>query len=312
MMNNLRDITGMPEYDIQFWNTMRGFKGNEEILSKGRIIATNSYPLPVGSSKKITEAIKKESVFRSLATVINAYGSGHLIKVKECKDVAQFIPENTEIQVKEGKHDFNEKNIESYKLATFMKLNESFVKDATFSIENYLVERFAKNFGRAEDNAFINGTGNEEPTGILHETEGADVGVNTATITYDDVIKLYFSVKDEYRKNGVWMMNDRTALTLRTLKDANGNYIWNHSNDTILGKKVVISEYMPDAETGKKPIAFGDFSYYWIVDRKSTSIRTLTELFAELGQIGYLAYKFLDAKLIRKDAIKVIQVGEAK
>lgn len=134
--------------------------------------------------------------------------------------------------------------------------------------------------------------------------------MTTAAITYDDVIKLYFSMKNEYRKNGVWMMNDRTALTLRTLKDANGNYIWNHSNDTILGKKVVISEFMPDAENRNKPIAFGDFSYYWIVDRKSTSIRTLVERFAELGQIGYLVYKFLDAKLIRKAAIKVIQMGK--
>lgn len=311
-MNNLRDITGMPEYDIQFWNTMRGFKGNEDILSKGRIIATNSYELPVSGVNKISAELKKESVFRNLATTIKAYNSGFLIKAKDCTDIANFIPENNEIPVKDGMKDFNEKSIESYKLASFVKLDGAFVKDAAFSIENYITERFGKNFGRAEDNAFINGTGNEEPTGILHETEGADVGVNAATITYDDVIKLYFSVKDEYRKNGVWMMNDRTALTLRTLKDTNGNYLWNHSNDTILGKKVVISEFMPDAEIGKKPIAFGDFSYYWIVDRKSTSIRTLTELFAELGQIGYLAYKFLDAKLIRKEAIKVIQVGEAK
>ena len=39
------------------------------------------------------------------------------------------------------------------------------------------------------------------------------------------MVKLYFSVKPEYRKNGVWMMNDETALTLRTLKDADGNYV---------------------------------------------------------------------------------------
>ena len=104
-------------------------------------------------------------------------------------------------------------------------------------------------------------------------------------------------------------MNDRTALAWRSLKDANGNYIWNHSNDTILGKKAVISEFMPDAENGSEPIAFGGFSYYWIVDRKATYIRTLVELFAELGQNGYLAYKFLDAKLIRKESIKVIQMG---
>ena len=179
-------------------------------------------------------------------------------------------------------------------------------------MEQYLIGRFAKNFGKAEDNAFINGTGVDEPTGNLHESNGADVGVTTETLTYDDVISLYFSVEKKYRKNAVWMMNDSTALALRTLKDAKGNYLWNHNNDTILGKQVVISEYMPDAAEGAKPIAFGNFSYYWVVDRKPVSLRVLIELFAEVGQIGYLAYKFLEGKLIRKNAIKVIQMKTAK
>lgn len=34
---------------------------------------------------------------------------------------------------------------------------------------------------------------------------------------------------------------------------------------------------MPDIETGTKPIAFGDFSYYWNVGRKPVSVRTLLE-----------------------------------
>ena len=107
-------------------------------------------------------------------------------------------------------------------------------------------------------------------------------------------------------------MNDSTALVLRTLKDADGNYLWNHNNDTILGKQVIISEYMPDVAEGTKPIAFGNFGYYWVVDRAPVSVRTLVEKFALLGQIGYLAYKFLDGKLIRKDAIKVIQMKIAE
>lgn len=124
------------------------------------------------------------------------------------------------------------------------------------------------------------------------------------------MIALYFSVEKEYRKNGVWMMSESTALTLRTLKDADGNYLWNHANDTILGKQVTISEYMPDAAEGAKPIAFGDFSYYWIIDRKPVSVRALIERFAVLGQVGYLAFKFLDGKLIRRDAVKVIRMKE--
>ncbi len=311
-MGYFTDVTASPEYDIQFWNAARGKRGNEDVLAKGRISATGSYQLPASTAGNIEKEMTKESVFRNIATVIKAYKSGYRIVAKDCEDVAEFIPELGEIPVQDGMRDFNETSIESHKLAVFVKLEEDFVRDAVFSLERYLIGRFAKNFGKAEENAFINGTGADEPTGILHESNGAEVGVTTEKLTYDDVISLYFSLEKQYRKNAVWMMNDSTALALRTLKDADGNYLWNHNNDTILGKQVIISEYMPDAAEGTTPIAFGDFSYYWVVDRKPVSLRVLVELFAEVGQIGYLAYKFLEGKLIRKNAIKVVQMKTAK
>jgi len=36
-------------------------------------------------------------------------------------------------------------------------------------------------------------------------------------------------------------MNDETAFYLRTLKDDDGNYLWNSNSDTIFGKEVIIS-----------------------------------------------------------------------
>lgn len=187
-----------------------------------------------------------------------------------------------------------------------MKFDTDFVEDFSFDFGEYLISRFARNFGRGEDKAFITGTGINEPTGILHESEGAQVGITADTLTYDSVIELFFSVEPEYRKSAAWLVNDKTALALKKLKDADGNYLWNSNNDTILGKPVVISEFMPDAEVGSKPIAFGDFSYYWIVDRSKVSLRTLTEKFDTLDQIGYLAIKYLDGKLIRNEAVKVL------
>lgn len=69
-------------------------------------------------------------------------------------------------------------------------------------------------------------------------------------------------------------------LALRKLKDADGNYLWNSNNDTILGKPVYISEFMPDAQSGNKLVTFGDFSHYWFISRSPVSLRTLTEQFA--------------------------------
>lgn len=254
-------------------------------------------------------ALEKESLFRNIGTVIKAYDNGYRIFAKDNNDLAQWVPESDAIPIYEGIDDFTINTVDSWKLAAFVKMDEAFIRDAGFDIENYLINRFAKNFGRAEDNAFINGNGSEMPTGIMNDTNGADVGITTAEITYDKVIGLYFSVKPEYRKNAVWLMNDATALALRTLKDSAGNYLWRDSDDTILGKKVIMSEYMPDAESGSKPIAFGDFSYYWVIGRRPIGVRTLTEKFASVDQLGYLAYEFLDGKLIRPEAIKVLQIA---
>lgn len=301
--------TGSPEYDKQFWNAMRGKNGSYAELSKGRSTETGTYALPNSTNNKYMSALENESLFRRIGTVIKAYGSGYRIFAKDTNDLAQWVPEGDAIPIYDGIEDFTINTVDNWKLAALVKMDEAFILDAGFDIENYLIKRFAKNFGRAEDNAFINGTGEQMPTGILNATNGADVGITTAQITYDNVIGLYFSVKPEYRKNAVWLMNDETAMALRTLKDGAGNYLWRESDDTILGKKVVISEYIPNAAAGNKPIAFGDFSYYWVIGRSPVSVKALSEKFALLDQIGYLAFEFLDGKLIRSDSIKVLQVS---
>ena len=300
--------TGSPEYDKHFWNAMRGKDNSYDELSKGRSTGTGLYAMPNTSDNKYMTALEKESLFRSIGTVIKAYGFGYRIFAKDSSDLAQWVAENDSIPIYDGINDFTINAVDSWKLASLVKMDEAFIHDASFDIENYLIKRFAKNFGRAEDNAFINGTGNQMPTGILNATSGAEVAATIDEISYDDVIGLYFSVKPEYRKNAVWLMNDKTALALRTLKDSVGNYLWRDSDDTILGKKVIISEYMPDAETDSKPIAFGDFSYYWVIGRRPIGVRTLSEKFAVLDQLGYLAYEFLDGKLVRTEAVKVIQM----
>lgn len=307
-MKNYLLPTAQPEYDIQFWNYARHNTGKQDYLEKGYVTANGTYTLPTTASGRLEKELHKESLFRNLGTFISAHGHNYRIFAKDCNDLAMFVPEGSEIPVYEGIDDFHINTVDFHKAAVFLKLDEDFVRDAAFDIESYLTKRLAKNFGRAEERACINGNGVSEPVGILNESGGAEVGIDAESLTYDEVINLFFSVKPEYRKNSVWLMNDKSALALRKLKDAEGNYLWNQSNDTILGKPVQISEFMPDAEAGSKPIAFGDFSYYWFISRSNVSLRTLTEKFALNDQIGYLALEFLDGKLIRKDAIKVLSL----
>ena len=208
------------EYEPRFWNMARCRSGQGDHPSTGYNTANGTYALPAAFGKKLEQALSRESLFRVMATVIRAYGNDCTLYAKDTNDLAQFVEEGGLIPVYDGIDDFTVSKIGSHKLAVFVKLDEDFVNDAGFSMEYYLTDRLGRNFGRAEDNGFINGSGVHEPTGILHTDAGAEVGAITGSLTYDDVIRLYFSMKSEYRRNGVWLMNDKTALALRTLKDA--------------------------------------------------------------------------------------------
>lgn len=285
---------------------MKGNTASADALRNGKTPMGTS-KLPSYIAGKFTEALAKESLFRKIGTVLFNQGD-HKFWARDCDNTASFVPEGSAIPIYDGMDDFTVYDINSYKLAAVVRLDEDFIFSPGYNLEKHLTAHMTKAFSRAEEKAFITGNGITEPTCILADNGGAEVGANSSALTYDDVVALYFSVKPEYRKNGKWLMNDETAFALRRIKDADGNYIWNHNNDTILGKEVLISEYMPNASAGTSPVAFGDFSYYTIVDRDHTSVKALHEKFAMNSQIGYLAVEFLDGKLVRPEAIKVLKM----
>lgn len=307
-MNTNFITTHDPEYDKAFWDAMKFRPVTDAVLRKGKT-PMGSSKLPDYAADRLSKALAKESMFRKLGTVIFNQGD-HKFWAKDCDDTASWVPEGEAIPIYDGMDDFTPYSIGSHKLAAVIRMDEDFVFSPGYNLEKHMVSHLVKAFSRAEEKAFITGKGISEPVGILSADGGAEVGATATALTYDDVIALYFSVKPEYRKNGKWLMNDATALALRRIKDADGNYIWNHNNNTILGKEVLISEFMPNAAAGNSPIAFGDFSYYIIVDRDYTSVKALREKFAMNNQVGYLGFEFLDGKLVRPEAVKVLSIIE--
>ena len=298
-------------YYNDFWNEMRGVQVVTDSFYNNRESKTNAYHLPEASNRKYMAALQKESVVRQLATVVNATRSDSYIYAFDCEGRAEWGDVNdAEDMNNEG--DFKRFDVQAYRLSELVKLETVFTSDQSFAIEDFVIGKMARCFGTSEEQTFINGTGVNQPTGILHATDGAEIGVTAesdSAISYDEIIRLYLSVDKKYRKHGTWLMNDETALALRTLKDSAGNYLWKESDETIFSKPEQIVDSMPSIGKGQKVIAFGDFSNYWLVQRFPLTIRTLKEKFAMRGQVGYLGCEYLDGKLIRKDAVKVLQMA---
>ena len=311
-INEIRAITATQEYDRNFWDAMR-LKPNAEIALRDALDSTTgTYFAPAAGDADLRKVVARESVIRSLATTLKKYHGGSVIWAADSDNHAAFVSEGAPIPGFDVEDDFTRFRVGTHKIAGLLKLSEEFAIDADFDLRKYISERMGKSFARTEDGAFVNGNGTDEPYGLLHDTNGAEIVTATA-LTYDSVIDLFFSVKPEYRTHATWLMNDRTALALRKLKDEAGNYLWNGSTDTILGKPVRICNDMPDIAAGAKPVLFGDFSYYWIIDRSPVSMKALKERFAMTARVGYVAFELLDARLVRREAVKAISVtGESE
>ena len=291
-------------YNQAFWNEMRGNQINPSDIEDGHI--EGGLQVPESNLLDYYDAIKKDNLFRRFSTVVNLVKKDGIIHATTSTGKAGIVTENNIIP--EDGDKFTKFPVKSFKVASLAKLQETFVSDNDFNLSKYLTTDFARRFGRTEEDLFINGNGTTEPTGILSISESINAK-ETNTLSYDEIVELYFSIEAEYRKDAVFIMNDETAFFLRTLKDDDGNYLWNPNKDTIFGKEVLISPYMPSIESDKQPIIFGDLSFYWVIERKPLAIQVLSELYKNQGQVGFIGYERVDGKLIRPEAVKTIKMA---
>ncbi len=302
------------DYRKNFWNAMRS-KVPMPAVTNALQIGTDSeggYLVPDEYERTLVEALEEENVFRQMAKVIQTSSGDRKIPVVASKGTASWIDE--EGVFPESDDSFGQVSIGAYKLGTMIKVSEELLNDSVFDLQSYISREFARRIGAKEEEAFFTGDGKGKPLGVLAATGGAETGVTAASataVTADEMIDLFYSLKSPYRKKSVWVLNDSTIKSIRKLKDTNGQYLWQPSlaagtPDTILGRPVKTSAYMPAIAAGAKSIAFGDFSYYWIADRQGRSFKRLNELFAATGQVGFLASQRVDGRLILAEAVKVL------
>ena len=298
------------EYRRAFWNGMR-----QKALSIGTD-SEGGYLVPDEYERTLVEALNDEVFFRNLATVIKTSSGDRKIPIVTSKGEAAWIDEGG--QFTESNDSFGQTTIGAHKLATMIKVSDELLNDSVFNIEQYISREFGRRIGAKEEEAFFIGDGAGKPTGIFNATGGAETGVTAAntTITFDDVMDLYYSLRAPYRNKAVWLLNDSTVKAIRKLKDGNGNYIWQPSvregePDRILNRPYRTSIYVPELAAGKRVMAFGDYSYYWIAERQGRSFKRLNELYATTGQVGFLASERVDGKLILSEAVKTLDVKAA-
>lgn len=185
------------------------------------------------------------------------------------------------------------------------------------SAEGIVRERLAYKMGIVQENAFMTGTGSEQPLGLFTASSNGistsrDVSTgNTATsITFDGLKTAKGTLKGQYRNRPStrWIFHRDAMTQISKLKDGDGRYLLQDNvaeadGMRVLGIPVVESEYAPNTfTTGLYVGLLGDLSFYWIAEALDIQIRRLVELYAASDQVGFISRSELDAMPVLEEA----------
>ena len=218
--------------------------------------------------------------------------------------------------------------VKLHELSAMPKASQRLLDDSAFDVEGWLAGKIATRFTRAEAAAFISGDGVDKPRGILAPSKVANASWVWGSLGYvatgaasdfaasnpaDCVINLVYSLGADYRANGAFVMNSKTAGAVRKMKDADGRFLWSDGLAAgeparLMGYPVLICEDMPDVAAGAFPIAFGDFSAgYTVAERPD--LRILRDPFSAKPHVLFYATKRVGGDVTDYAAIKLLKVA---
>ena len=206
--------------------------------------------------------------------------------------------------------------IPNHEMYADVLISDQDLEDAVFNIEQEILDNATEQFAKAEGSAFVNGSGQGQPEGLLTnaslstDNPGASA---TGNVTAAGLITMWGNLKTVYSKQATWLMNRALIAQCRGLVDGQGRFLWepglaDGTPPNLLGSPYMEVPDMPNTPTATGttfPILYGNIKRgYLIVDRINIVVRRLQEKYAESGQIAYLIRKRVGGQVVLPEAIR--------
>ena len=288
------------------------------------VASDGGYLVDPQTADRIKSVLESTSSIRAIANVVHVEATSFDVLVDHT-DVGAGWATETAATGETGTPSIDRISIPLHELSAMPKASQRLLDDSAFDIEGWLAGRIADKFARSEAAAFIAGDGVDKPTGILnHATVDNDVwtwgnlgyvptGVAGDFNGGDAIVDLVYALGAQYRANGTFVMNSKTAGAVRKLKDNDGRFLWSDGLAAgeparLMGYPVLIAEDMPDVATDSLSIAFGDFNAgYTVAERPD--LRVLRDPFSAKPHVLFYATKRVGGDVSDFAAIKLLKFG---
>lgn len=274
------------------------------------------YLAPAETERLIASGLQTVSPFRGIATVRQITANSYRKPVATGAFAAGWTAE-TGARGETQAPDLAALDFATMELFAMPATTQTLLDDAIVDVGAWIAEEVQAEFAAQESSAFVSGDGITQPKGFLSVAQASEasrgfgqIGTVSGGIDGDSLVDLVYTAKQTYRANGRFVMNRRTAASVRKLKDSDGNYLWAPGlaagqPSTLMGYAVTEMEDMPDTGT---PIAFGDFARgYLIVDRQG--LQVLRDPFSAKPYVLFYTTKRVGGGVQDFDAIKVLQTA---
>ncbi len=307
-------------------DALRGLNLEGKAMSTA-VSADGGYLVNPQMSETIQSMLSSTTSLRSIANVVQIDATSYDVIVDNT-DVGSGWQTEASAVSETATPNINRISIKLNELSAMPKASQRLLDDAAFDVEGWLGQKIATRFIRAEASAFINGTGIDQPKGILLPTKVANDTWTWGSLGYiptgaasdfastnpiDCIVSLVYSLAADYRANATFVMNSKTAGAVRKIKDTEGRFMWSDGlaagqPATLMGYRVLISEDMPDIAANSYPIAFGDFKAgYTIAERPD--LRILRDPFSAKPNVLFYASKRVGGDITDYAAIKLLKVA---
>lgn len=291
------------------------------------VAADGGYLVDPQTADTIRSLLVSTSSLRSVASVVQVEASSFDVLIDRTEVGTGWATELV-AQAETSTPAIERISIKLHELSAMPKASQRLLDDSAFDVEGWLAGKIATRFVRAEAAAFINGDGVDKPKGILFPAKVANASWAWGSLGFvptgaaadfaasnaaDCIVNLVYALGANYRANGTFVMNSKTAGAVRKMKDADGRFMWSDGLQAgepprLMGYAVLICEDMPDVAANSFPIAFGDFaSGYTIAERPD--LRILRDPFSAKPHVLFYANKRVGGEITDFAAIKLLRVS---
>lgn len=220
-----------------------------------------------------------------------------------------YSDEFTELTADSGK--FDSIDLGGYLVRAITLIGMSINSNSKFNVVEFVIKKMAEKIAEFIEGELLTGTSKAQ--GAL-TTSNKVTAADSATICFDDLVKLQSAVKQAHQKNACWTMHSDTFTLIKLLKDGDDRPLINPDATkefpfALLGKPVYLSDNMPKLAAGNKAILYGDYSGLSVNIRENISIQVLRERFVDKHAIGVISWFEIDSKVSDEQKLAVLVQG---